>query len=105
MRQLHLMRHQRFLVARMANARTMMMHSGAVIRRRSQIERVYWKLQKGPADIRKICRDLNLLVNDCAPCLQWLEEAGTARLIDGEYELIGDARLRFEDHKVPLIEV
>lgn len=95
----------RFLVARMANARTMMMHSGAVIRRRSQIERVYWKLQKGPASIRKICRDLNLLVNDCAPCLQWLEEAGTARLIDGEYELVEDARLRFEVHKVPLIEV
>jgi predicted transcriptional regulator len=95
----------RFLVARMANARTMMMHSGAVIRRRSQIERVYRKLQKEPAGIRKICGDLNLLVHDCEPCLRWLEEAGIARPIDRKYELVEDARLRFEDHKVPLIEV
>ena len=34
-----------------------------------------------------------------------MEEAGNARLIDRKYELVEDARLRFEGHKVPLIEV
>jgi hypothetical protein len=95
----------RFLVTRMANARMMMMHSAAVARRRSQIERVYRKLQQEPADIRKICRDLSLLVNDCEPCLRWLEEAGIVRQIERKFELVETAPLRFEDHRVPLIEI
>lgn len=95
----------RFLVARMANARAMMIQSAAVIRRQSQIRQVYRKLQKGPADRRKICGDLNILVNDCEPCLRWLEEAGIAQQIDRKYELVEGAPLRFEDHKVPLLEI
>jgi len=92
----------RFLVVRMANARAMMMHSGAVTRRQSQIERVHRKLQQGPADTRKICRDLSLRVNDCEPCLRWLEAVEIVRQIDRKYELVDTTPIRFEDHRVPL---
>ena len=95
----------RFLVHRMANARAVMIHTAAVAQRRSQIERVRRKLQQGPADVRKICRDLKLPVGVCEPCLRWLEEAGVVRRIDRKWEVIDGTRFRFEDHSVPLLEI
>ena len=50
----------RFLVRRMVNARTVVLHSAALALRRSQIERVYWKLSRGPAEPREIYHNLGL---------------------------------------------
>jgi len=96
----------RFLVRRMANARTMMMHAGAVAQRRSQIERVFRKLEQGPLDTRKIYRNLNRLsARECNECLGWMEQAGISRRIDDQWELVKDARLSFNDCSTPLLEV
>lgn len=94
-----------FLVARMVNARTEMMHSGAVLRRRSQIQRIYLKLQQGPADARNIYRNLSLPAGECDECLRWMELVGLVRRENRKWELVEGARLRFEDHTVPLLEV
>ena len=96
----------RFLVRRMANARTLMMHAGEVARRRSQIERVFRKLEKGPIDARKIYRDLSHLPpGDCHACLRWMEQTGIARRSGEQWELVEEARLSFNDRNTPLLEV
>ena len=94
-----------FLVRRMGNARTMMLHAGAVSRRRWQIERVFRKLEQGPTEPRKIYRNLSLLASDCDECLRWMEEAGIARRVNRKWELQEGARLRFEDCTIPLLDV
>jgi hypothetical protein len=96
----------RFLVRRMANARTMVLHAGEVAQRRSQIERVYRKLEQGPAEPRKIYRNLNRLsARDCDECLRWMEQAGISRRIGNQRELVVGARLNFHDCSTPLLEV
>jgi hypothetical protein len=97
----------RFLVARMFNARTMILHAAALARRRDQIMRIYRKLSKGPADYRAIYRNLNLSVEDCDGCLHWLTKAGIARslMAEEQWELVENARLSFDDCTTPLLEV
>ena len=83
-----------------------MMHAGAVAQRRSQIERVFRKLEQGPLDTRKIYRNLNRLsARECNECLGWMEQAGISRRIDDQWELVKDARLSFNDCSTPLLEV
>jgi hypothetical protein len=89
----------------MANARTMMLHAGAVAQRRSQIERVFRKLEQGPVVARKIYHDLNLPAGDCYECLQWMQGAGNVRQVNREWQLVEDARLSFKDCSTPLLEL
>jgi hypothetical protein len=95
----------RFLVRRMANARTMLLHAGAVARRRSDIERIYQKLEKGPCDARKIYRDLTISSSDCYECLDWMEEAKIVNRTDNKWERIAGARLSFDRCTTPLLEI
>lgn len=88
----------RFLVCRMANARTLMMDAGEVAQRRSQIERVFWKLEQGPTEARKIYRNLNrITAGECHECLQWMEQSGISRRIGDQWALVEGARLNFNN--------
>jgi hypothetical protein len=95
----------RFLVHRMSNARTVMAHADDVARRQWQIRRIFRKLEQGPAEARKIYRNLGLLAADCDGCLGWMEKAGIAFQINRRWELAEEAVLRFENHPIPLLEV
>jgi len=95
----------RFLVRRMANTRTLMMHAGEVARRRTQIERVFRKLEQGPVNSRGIYHNLNRLdARDCDECLRWLEREGIARRSGDRWELVEEACLSFNDRNTPLLE-
>lgn len=96
----------RFLVRRMVNARTVMMHSAALARRQSQIRRVHQKLSQGPFELREIYRNLSLPAGECTECLQWMQKVGIVRQANGgKWDLIEDARLSFDDCITPLLEV
>jgi len=95
----------RFLVHRMANARVVMIHAGAVEQRQSQIRRIFRKLQQGPVEARKLYRNLSLLAADCDECLRWMERAGIARQMNRKWALEPGVVLRFEDHSIPLLEI
>jgi hypothetical protein len=94
----------RFLVRRMANARAVMLHAGAVAQRRSHIERVFRKLAGGTFETRIIYRDLRLQADEARQCLWWMEKAGLVQREDDEWVLVGDARLSFNDCTVPILE-
>ena len=83
----------------------MMIHAGAVAQRQSQIRRIFRMLQQGPADPRKLYRNLSLPAADCDECLRWMEKAGIAFQMNRKWELVDGAVLRFEDHSLPLLEV
>lgn len=96
----------RFLVRRMANARTMVLRAGEVAQRRSQIERVFRKLEQGPVVARNIYRNLSRLpAGDCDECLRWMEQAGFSQRVGDQWELVEGARLSFNDCSTPLLEV
>jgi hypothetical protein len=95
----------RFLVRRMANVRIAILHSGEVARRRGQITRVFHKLGSGPADERKICRDLKISAADRDEALRWLEAASLVLHQRNGWERCEGARLSFTDCTVPILEV
>ncbi|MBS0002844.1 MAG: hypothetical protein KFF45_07185 [Thioalkalivibrio sp.] len=95
----------RFLVHRMANARMVMIHAGAVEQRQSQIRRIFRKLQQGPVESRKLYRNLGLTAADCDESLHWMERAGLIWQMNRKWALEDGAVLRFEDHSIPLLEI
>lgn len=95
----------RFLVRRMANARTAMLNAAELARRRDQISRVFHKLLKGPADGRKLCRDLKLPSAERDEALRWLQSAGLASAGRSCWELREGATLDFKNCALPVIEV
>ena len=95
----------RFLVRRMASARTAILHAGELARLRAQITRVFHKLGSGPADQRKICRDLKMTAADRDSALCWLEEASLVHLGGNGWEQREGARLSFKGCAVPILEV
>jgi|GEM_PF-1741595 len=95
-----------WIIGRMGNARTMMLHAGEAARRRSQIERVYGKLEQGPTEVRNIYRNLNALsADECRECLRWMEQSGISRCIGDRWELVEGARLNFRDGNAPFLDV
>lgn len=95
----------RFLVLRMVNARIAILHAGEIARRRAQITRIFHKLGGGPADERKICRDLKITAADRNEALRWIEAAGLALHRENGWERLEGARLSFTDCTVPILEV
>jgi len=88
----------RWVIERMANARTMMIHAEGLAQRRSQIERVFGKLEQGPTEARSIYRNLNgINAWVCHECLRWMEETGISRRIGDRWELVEGARLNFNN--------
>ena len=95
----------RFLVKRMVNARTEMIHEGLVAQRRSQIERVYRKLSQQPSKRRDIYRNLSMSARDCDACLDWMENAGVIEQVRSQkWAIVKNAGLDFTRHTTPLIE-
>jgi hypothetical protein len=94
----------RHLVRRAANARAEILHAAELAQRKSQIERVYYKLSRGRAVTRAIYRDLRIPAAVCHAILSWLEEAAIALHDDGEWELAQGAQLDFREYPVPLLE-
>lgn len=95
----------RFLVRRAVNARTAICHASDLARRRSQIERVFRKLENGRQLERKIYADLCIPAADCRECLTWLQEAGIALRKDRQWILMEGAQLNFNECHLPLLEV
>ncbi|MEX1049632.1 MAG: hypothetical protein WED15_08895, partial [Akkermansiaceae bacterium] len=95
----------RLLVRRMASARIAIMHSGEVARRRGQITRVFHKLGGGPADERKICRDLKISAVDRDVALRWLDAASLVLHQGNGWQQREGARLSFSGCAVPILEV
>eukprot|EP00903_Cladosiphon_okamuranus_P004179 g4177.t1 len=94
----------RFLVKRMASERIAILHAGELARRRGQITRIFHKLGGGPADERKICRDLKIAAADRDEALRWLEAANLALHRRKVWERREGARLSFTDCTVPILE-
>jgi hypothetical protein len=95
----------RFLVRRMANLRTAILHAGDLARRREQITRIFHKLGNGPANARKFCRDLRLTSAERDEALRWMEAASLVTHGQNGWQLREGARLNFKDSSVPIIEV
>jgi hypothetical protein len=95
----------RFLVRRMANVRISILHAGDIARKREQITRVFHKLSTGPANARKLCRELKITAADRDEALHWLETASLALHQDGGWQIRKGASLTFKDFDVSLIEV
>ncbi|MEO5917266.1 MAG: hypothetical protein ABIS50_23750 [Luteolibacter sp.] len=95
----------RFLVLRMTNARTAILHASEIARRRLQIERVFGKLGNDRADARMIYKNLNIPAAESYECLRWLETAKLARCVGGVWEQVEGARLNFANSNAPLLEV
>ena len=95
----------RFLVRRMASSRIAILHAGEVARRREQITRVFHKLGSGPADERKICRDLKITAADRDEALRWLEAASLVLRQQDGWDRRDGARLSFTNCSVPILEV
>ncbi len=95
----------RLLVRRAINARTAICHAADVALRRSQIEKVFRKLQNGWFEERKIYKDLAIPAADCRDSLLWLQEAGLALRMDRKWGLLEGACLNFTDCRLPLLEV
>lgn len=96
----------RFLVRRMANARTAILRASELARRQDQIKRIFHKLGGGPADERKLSADLKISAVDRDESLRWLEAANLAHQRQNkEWERCAGARLSFTDCSMPTIEV
>jgi hypothetical protein len=96
----------RFLVGRMAQARLSIMRSGELVRSRNQIARIFGKLGNGPADSRKICRDLKISSAERDRALRWMQSAKlVTQQQHKEWKLCEGARLNFADCTAPLLEV
>lgn len=95
----------RFLVRRMANLRTAIMHAGELARRREQITRIFHKLGNGPTQARKFCRDLRLTSAERDVALRWMEAASLVTCGPNGWQLQEGARLNFKDSSLPIIEV
>lgn len=95
----------RFLVRRMANLRTTILHAGDLSRRREQITRIFHKLGNGPMNARKFCRDLKITASDRDEALRWLEAANLVTQGRDGWQLHEGARLSFKDCAIPIIEV
>lgn len=96
----------RFLVRRMANARLSIIHAGELVRSRNHIAKIFGKLGNGPADSRKICRDLKISSADRDRALRWMKSAKlVTQQQHKEWELCEGARLNFADCSAPLLEV
>lgn len=75
-----------------------------VERRRGQISRVFHKPGAGPADERKICRDLKITAADRDEALRWLQAARLVSHQRNEWERCEGVRLSFTDCNVPILE-
>jgi hypothetical protein len=95
----------RFLVRRMASVRIAILHAGEVARRRGLITRVFHKLGSGPANERKICRDLKMTAADRDEALRWLEAASLVLRQQDGWDRRDGARLSFTNCSVPILEV
>jgi hypothetical protein len=95
----------RFLVRRMANLRTAILHAGELARRREQITRIFHKLSNGPTQARKFCRDLRLTSVERDVALRWMEAASLVTCGPNGWQLQEGARLNFKDSSLPIIEV
>jgi hypothetical protein len=95
----------RFLVRRMANVRTSILHAGDIARKREQIARVFHKLSTGPANARKLCRHLSISAGERDEVLRWLDAASLVVHGQDGWQLREGARLSFKDCTVPIIEV
>jgi hypothetical protein len=95
----------RFLVRRMVNLRTAILHAGDLARKREQITRIFHKLGTGPANARKLCRDLKITAGERDETLRWLEAASLVIHGQDGWQLREGARLSFKDCTVPIIEV
>ena len=95
----------RFLVRRMANLRTAILHAGDLARRREQITRIFHKLGAGPMNPRKLCCDLKIAAAERDGALQWLEQAGLVHRLPDAWERREGVRLSFTDCTLPFLEV
>jgi hypothetical protein len=95
----------RFLVRRMANARHSIMRAGELAHRRKQIARIFHKLNNGPMDSQKICRDLKMAAADRDQALRWMKSANLVTQQDNKWVLREGALLNFTDCTAPLLEV
>jgi hypothetical protein len=95
----------RFLVRRMANVRTTMLHAGDLARKCEQITRVFHKLSTGPANARKLCRYLKITAGERDETLRWLEAANLVVHGQDGWQVREGARLNFKDCAIPIIEV
>lgn len=95
----------RFLVRRMASVRIAILHAAEIAQRRGQITRIFHKLGGGPADERKICRDLKITAGDRDEALRWLEAANLVIHRRTGWERCEGARLSFTDCTAPILEV
>lgn len=95
----------RFLVRRMASVRIDILHAGEIARKRGQITRIFHKLGGGPADERKICRDLKITAADRDEALRWLEATSLVLRQQNGWARCEGARLSFTNCTVPILEV
>jgi len=93
------------LVRRMANARSTMLHDGALKQRQALIRRIFNKLAKGAYNTRTIYKDLNISAEECRSCLTWLENSELIYLSRGKWHLAENAELSFSNSLQPLLEV
>jgi hypothetical protein len=95
----------RFLVRRMANVRTAILHAGDLARKREQITRVFHKLSTGPVSARKLSRHLSISAGERDETLRWLE--ANRLIVHGQdgWHVRDGARLSFTDSTVPILEV
>ena len=95
----------RFIVRRMANLRTAILHAGDLARKREQITRVFHKLSTGPVNARKLSRHLGISAGERDDTLRWLEATGL--IVHGQdgWQVREGARLSFTDCTVPILEV
>lgn len=95
----------RFLIRRMVNTRIAILHAGDLARKRDQITRIFHKLSNGPANARKLCRDLKITAGERDEVLRWLETASLVVQRGDGWQLRDGARLSFKDCAVPILEV
>ncbi len=94
-----------FIIRRMANTRTSLLHSGELARRRANIERIYRKLSQGPVDTRTIYKNLSMPANECHECLNWLKDAEFVEQLESSWHLIEGTSLSFTKLTNPTLEV
>lgn len=94
-----------FLARRMAGTRTALLHTAELEQRRHLIKRIFHKLANGPADGRKLCRDLKISSAERDQVLCWLESAQLAHVNQKSWQLRQGAKLSFNSCSVPPIEV
>jgi hypothetical protein len=81
------------------------LRAGDLARKRDQITRIFHKLSTGPANARKLCRDLKITEGERDEVLRWLETASLVVQCGDGWQLREGARLSFKDRTVPVLAV